>query len=89
MLLNGRGPLGPEPNFPNVLGGCTDGQSGTYGVDESLDRLRVFTLDGTSLAAGRQVAIEATVVVYSTPDDVLDPTARWMRRTRSGPVWRR
>jgi subtilisin family serine protease len=73
VLLTGRGPLGPEPNYPNALGGaCTDGQSGTYGADESIDRLRVFTLDGTSLAAGKQVTIEATVRVYSATDDTLD-----------------
>jgi hypothetical protein len=61
-LLNGRGHLGPESNAPNTLGStCPDGATGTYHSDPSLDRLRVFTLDGTPLAAGKLVRLEATV----------------------------
>lgn len=40
-LLVGRSSLGPELNAPNTIDGCADGSAGTYGLDESLDRLRV------------------------------------------------
>ncbi|WP_224372650.1 Ig-like domain-containing protein [Hyalangium versicolor] len=72
-LLNGRAGLGPESNAPNTLGSsCADGYGGTYHVDESLDRLRISTLDGTSLAPGKTVRIEATVYAWSGFSDMLD-----------------
>ncbi|OJH42814.1 M20/M25/M40 family metallo-hydrolase [Cystobacter ferrugineus] len=72
-LLNGRGGVGPELNQPNTLRmSCADGTSGTYHVDESLDRLKVSTLDGTILFPGKTVKIEATVYAYSTTEDKLD-----------------
>ncbi len=73
-LLNGRGPLGPEPNQPNAINGsCSDGNGGTYHRDESLDRLAVSTVDGTNLAAGKTVRIDATVWAYSSySSDYLD-----------------
>ncbi|HYO69758.1 MAG TPA: Ig-like domain-containing protein [Archangium sp.] len=73
-LLNGRGPLGPESNAPNTLfTSCQDGASGTYHADESLDRLKVSTLDGSALAAGKTVRIEATVWPWSSGSaDALD-----------------
>ncbi len=68
-LLNGRGPVGPEPNAPNTINGsCADGSTGAYHSDESLDRLKVVTQDGTSLAPGKTVRIDATVWAYSTSD---------------------
>ncbi|WP_375768928.1 Ig-like domain-containing protein [Archangium gephyra] len=61
-LLDGRGPLGPEAHAPNTLGAsCTDGTAGTYHLDESLDALRVESVDGQVLTAGRQARIVATV----------------------------
>ncbi|MCY1020059.1 Ig-like domain-containing protein [Pyxidicoccus sp. MSG2] len=65
-LLDGRALLGPEPNQPNTLGGsCADGTSGRYHYDESLDRLKVSSLDGQPFTVGKAVKIEATVWVYS------------------------
>ncbi len=64
-LLNGRAALGPETNAPNTLNkGCADGTAGSYHSDESLDALRIYTVDGTDLAAGKQVRVEATVWAY-------------------------
>ncbi len=73
-LVDGRGPLGPEQNAPNTINNsCTDGTSGTYHNDESLDRIRVTTLDGTALAPGKTVRIEATVWAWSSSSsDALD-----------------
>ncbi|WP_395807598.1 Ig-like domain-containing protein [Archangium minus] len=72
-LLNGRAQLGPEANAPNTLNAsCADGTSGAYHSDESLDRLRVVSVDGTRLTAGKQVRIEATVWVWGASSDQLD-----------------
>ncbi|HYH96700.1 M20/M25/M40 family metallo-hydrolase [Hyalangium sp.] len=73
-LLNGRANLGPEVNKPNTLGGtCADGTSGVYHSDESNDRIRVLTTDGTAFRTGKTVRIEATVWAYSSyTSDKLD-----------------
>jgi uncharacterized membrane protein YtjA (UPF0391 family) len=61
-LLIGRGPLGPEPNAPNTLSGsCADGMDGWYQFDPSLDSLKVSRDDGTELASGKTVRIQAIV----------------------------
>jgi leucyl aminopeptidase len=62
MLLNGRATLGPEVNRPNTINGsCTDGGTGTFHADESNDRIKVSTTDGSPLAAGKTVRVDATV----------------------------
>ncbi|HEX8819499.1 MAG TPA: hypothetical protein VF794_06205, partial [Archangium sp.] len=73
-LVNGRGPVGPESNAPNTLGStCADGTGGGYHSDESLDRVKVYTLDGTDLAPGKQVSVEVDVWAYSGySSDALD-----------------
>jgi hypothetical protein len=71
-LLNGRG--SSEPGTPDTIGGtCADGTSGNLHSDESLDRLSVSTLDGTALASGKTVRIDATVWAYAAfTSDALD-----------------
>ncbi len=73
-LLTGRAHLGPEPSAPGTLdASCADGTSGTFHVDESLDALKVSTLDATPLAVGRRVKVEATVWASSLwASDVLE-----------------
>ena len=73
-LLLGRDGKGPEPNQPNTIASsCADGTSGTYHSDESNDRLKVSTVDGTSFAAGKPVRVDATVWAWTTPSaDRLD-----------------
>ena len=64
-LLQGRAGLGPEQNAPNTLGGtCADGTSGSYRSDESVEQVRVVTVDGSTLAAGKQVRVEVVVWAY-------------------------
>jgi len=73
-LVLGRDSMagGEEPNQPNTLqGSCADGTDGFFHFDESIDRLKIATADGTSLAAGKVVKVEAVVWV-SSPSDVLD-----------------
>jgi leucyl aminopeptidase len=85
-LLNGRANLGPEINKPNTVNGtCLDGTSGVYHSDESNDRIRVLTTDGTPFAAGKTVRIEATVWAYSSfSSDKLD---LYYAANASSPVW--
>ena len=73
-LVLGRDGDGPEPNQPNTINdSCADGTSGTFHVDESNDRLKVTSVDGTNFAPGKQVRIDATVWAWSTPSaDSLD-----------------
>ena len=74
-LLLGRDSMtgGAEPNQPNtILNSCADGTAGTFHVDESVDRLRIATTDGSALGPGKTVTIETTVWVFSTGSDRLD-----------------
>ncbi|WP_257449697.1 RCC1-like domain-containing protein [Archangium lipolyticum] len=73
-LLQGRAGVGPEQNAPNTLGGtCADGTAGSYRADESVEQVRVATVDGSTLAAGKQVRVEVVVWAYSGySSDALD-----------------
>jgi hypothetical protein len=85
MLLNGRAALGPEPNRPNTIGStCLDGTQGAYHVDESIDRLKVVSVDGSNFAAGKSVRIEATVWVWGATQDRLD---LYFSASASTPSW--
>jgi hypothetical protein len=70
--LNSRGTLAtPEPNQPNTLAGgaaCADGSSGSYHVDESIDRVSVRTTDGSNLSVGKTVQIDITAWCWGTSD---------------------
>jgi leucyl aminopeptidase len=85
-LLNGRGTRGPEVNAPNTINSsCADGNSGTYHVDESNDRIKVLTVDGTPLAPGKTVRVEATVWAYSSyTSDKLD---LYYAANANSPTW--
>jgi hypothetical protein len=73
-LLLGRDGRGPEPNQPNTINdSCADGTSGAFHVDESNDRIRVSTTDGTNFSPGKTVRVDATVWAWTTPSaDRLD-----------------
>ena len=74
-LLNGRGNMsgGPESNQPNTINNsCSDGSAGTFHVDESIDRIKVSTTDGSTLAPGKLVNIEVTYWAPFTDSDFLD-----------------
>jgi subtilisin family serine protease/PKD repeat protein len=73
-LVKGRGNLGPEQSAPNTINSsCLDGTSGTYLGDESLERIRISTLDGSPLAAGKTVKVDVTVWAWSSgSSDSLD-----------------
>jgi hypothetical protein len=85
-LLLGRNGLGPEPNQPNTINNsCADGTSGTFHLDESNDRIKVSTVDGTNFAPGKTVRIEATVWAWTTPaQDKLD---LYFAADANSPTW--
>ena len=74
LLLNSRGTISgnPEPNGPNTLDSCVDGSSGTYHLDESVDNIRVSTVNGGEFQIGSAVQVVATVWAYSPAADYAD-----------------
>jgi len=66
------GQLSTEPHQPNTLGGsCADGPSlGRYHFDESIDRLYIATLDGSDLAPGKRVSVEAKAYLHGDADSI-------------------
>lgn len=74
-LINGRGNItgGAEPNQPNTIyNSCADNTVGSYHSDESIDNIRISTLDGSNFAPGKTVKIEVTVWAFSVTNDFLD-----------------
>jgi hypothetical protein len=84
--LIGRASLGPEPNQPNTIyNSCPDGTIGAFHSDESNDAIKVSTVDGTPLAAGKTVRIDATVFAWSSgTSDHLD---LFYADDATNPVW--
>ena len=88
-LLNGRGTMtnGVEPNRPNTLNSCTDGNNGSYHGDESIDKIVVRRASGGDgdLTEGEVVTIEATVWCWDTgSSDYID---FYYASDASNPVW--
>lgn len=87
-LLTGRDGMdgGPEPNQPNTIGGsCADGPAGTFHVRESIDRIRVQTLDGLELEAGKTVRVDVTVWGWSRA--FLDTLELYFTSDATNPEW--
>ena len=59
----------PEPNSPNTIDSCTDGSSGTYLQDESIENLTVTDLNGTQFRGGDLVEINITAFCYDSSND--------------------
>jgi hypothetical protein len=90
-LVDGRDNLtgGPESHSPNTIGGsCADNPASAvpdltyfhYHIGSSLDRLKVSTLDGSALAAGKVVRVDVTAWGYGNLDLFIAPDA-------TNPVW--
>jgi hypothetical protein len=85
-LVLGRANLGPEPNQPNTINdSCADGASGTFHSDESNDRIRVFTTDGSNFAPGKTVTVQATVWAWTTPSS--DTADFFYAANAASPSW--
>jgi hypothetical protein len=89
-LVKGRDNMaggGTETNQPNTINdSCTDGTSGTYLTDESNERVKVVSVDGTPFAAGKQVRVEVTAHVWpgGPTQDHLDI---YQAANANSPVW--
>jgi hypothetical protein len=88
-LLNGRGTIanGNEPNQPNTLNSCVDGNNGSYHGDESIDKIVVSRASGGvgDLTVGELVTITATVWCWSTgTSDYID---FYYANDATNPVW--
>jgi hypothetical protein len=78
--------VGPEPNQPNTINqSCPDGTAGSYHNDESVDRIRIFTNNGSPFAAGTTVTVQATVWAWSTPS--LDKLELYYAANANNPSW--
>jgi hypothetical protein len=68
-LLTGKGTIASEPHQPNtILNSCTDGTSGAFHLSESIDTMRISTLDGGVFMPGKTVRVEADVWAQSPSD---------------------
>ncbi|RME78579.1 DNRLRE domain-containing protein [Candidatus Woesearchaeota archaeon] len=69
-LLQSRDSLTtPEPNQPNTIDTCTDGTSGTYLTDESVENITITSLNNSHFRPGDTIQVEAWVNCYSNPAD--------------------
>ncbi len=85
-LLLGRDGKGPEPSQPNTINGsCADGTSGTFHSDESNDRIKVSTTDGSAFATGKAVRIDATVWAWTSPSS--DHLDLYYAADATSPAW--
>jgi hypothetical protein len=85
-LVLGRDGRGPEPNQPNTINdSCADGTSGVFHSDESNDRVKVSTTDGSNFAPGKTVRIDATVWAWTTPS--ADAADFYFASNGASPVW--
>ena len=88
-LLNGRGSIanGNELHAPNTLDTCTDGNSGSYHSDESVDRIVVTRASGgaADLTEGDEVTVSANVWCWNTgTSDYID---FYYASDATNPVW--
>ena len=90
-LVVGRDTIagGNEPNQPNTINNsCADGAKGAFHRDESIDRVKVWTLDHGPFAPGAMVRIDVTVwaFAFGFTDDHLD---LYYASKAASPAWTR
>jgi len=83
-LLNGKG-SNFEPNPPNSLDTCSDGSRGSYHSDESIDEIKVSSVDGGPLRGGAMAEIEAKVWAWSNGS--ADTADFYYAASANAPVW--
>lgn len=87
-LLIGRGTIAGknEPNRPNSMDDCVDGNGGEYKNDESIDSIELKTTSGNAFQAGEEV--EVSVKVYSWGEGTKDYLDLWYAEDASDPDWK-
>jgi len=83
-LLNGKG-SNLEPNPPNTLDMCSDGLVGVYHSDESIDEIKVSTVDGGPLRGGAMAEIE--VKIWAWNDGSADTADFYYATNANAPIW--
>ena len=85
-LLRSRDSLATaEPNQPNTIDSCTDGTSGTYQSDESLENITITDLNSSNFTIGDTVQVEAWAYCYDTSSDNINFV---YTNNTSSPNWR-
>ena len=75
-----------EPNSSNTIDNCSDGTSGTYGSDESIEKITVTNLSGGNIMVGDTVAVTALVQPY-IDEPLYDTADFYFAEDASNPVW--
>jgi|GEM_PF-3248971 len=76
----------PEPNFPNTIDTCTDGTSGSYKSDESIENITVTDLNSTYFRVGDTVKVEIWAYCYGSGS--YDNINFVYANNTSEPVWK-
>ncbi|MCK5107754.1 MAG: hypothetical protein KAQ83_03425 [Nanoarchaeota archaeon] len=72
-ILISRGNLAvPEPNQPNTIDNCTDGSSGTYMVDESVESITITELYDNQFNPGDKIRVDAVVYCWGNNTDTIN-----------------
>ena len=86
-LVAGRGPVGPERNAPNTIGGaCADGSAGLFHLDESIEEIRIASLDESPFAVGK--GVEVRVKMWAYVDYTRDAVDLYSAPDAAKPSWR-
>jgi subtilisin family serine protease len=82
--LGGRGTVDRELNAPNTLfASCQDGSAGGLD-DESIESIRITSVDGFVMAPGKEVRLDVSVMAFSNLYDFLD---LYSAPDATSPVW--
>jgi len=60
---------GPEPNAPNTIDGCNDSSLSVFQRDESIERIRIKSMDGDIMTVGGEVEVELVVNTAMDTED--------------------
>lgn len=75
-----------EPNSSNTIDDCSDGTSGQYGIDESIEKLTVTNLSGGNIVVGDTVKVEALVQPWVDVPSA-DTADFYFAEDASNPLW--
>ncbi len=83
--LTGRGTLEPELHQPNTLqGSCADGTAGQH-YDQSLDRIRISSMNGAPFEMGGSVWVD--VSMFASPSYYAEALDLYFASDATNPVW--
>ncbi|MFH1260468.1 MAG: right-handed parallel beta-helix repeat-containing protein [Candidatus Micrarchaeota archaeon] len=87
-LLISRDSMGgtQEPNQPNTLDGCTDGGTGNYGSEESVENITITDLDTSNFAGGDNVRVTVGYHAFES-SGVGDYVSVWYTNSTSSITW--